>query len=425
MQQQMKADYFKMLTEVGMLLHTYYKRTELLNYVAKAVVKTFSSESCEIYLRENDNSQKLILRAGYGVPVELINNASHEIGEGLTGTLVKENRIIRLKNVLTFPKYKGKYRNKMKETLKHGDRLAFLGIPIAVKTHVIGCIKLYNKIPKYPGEQNWFSEDDERYLSVLGYMLSVALENIQYIESMENSARQIVKTQRLTALGTMAIRLPNEITNSLTTAQLNVKNMLSRLEYSNLTTEKLLKLLKSTEENLKEVSAGVQNLHEFSTKAGFSKVVRSWQSLLDESLLFLSEHILQKKINLIRNKLVDSNLKVLVEPNEITEVLINLLMYAIVHISHYDGKLSIDTHYIEADNVISTTIDSTDVFDNPGFESSAVKEQYDGDIVTPQRFMLDVAIDIVENNYKGNVMINPKNNGIIIKLMIPQGEIGE
>ncbi|MBN2830258.1 MAG: GAF domain-containing protein [Candidatus Cloacimonetes bacterium] len=425
MQQQKKADYFKMLTEVGMLLHTYYKRSELLNYVAKAVVKTFSSESCEIYLREDDNSNILTLRAGYGVPDELINFASHEIGEGLTGTLVKENRIIRLKNVLNFPKYKGKYRNKMKETLKHGDRLAFLGIPIAVKTHVIGCMKLYNKVPKYPGEQNWFTEDDEHYLSILGYMLSVALENIQYIESMENSAKQIVKTQRLTALGTMAIRLPNEITNSLTTAQLNVKNLISRVEYGNLTNDKLFKLLKSTEESLKEVSSGVQNLHEFSTKAGFSKIVKSWQALLDESLLFLSEHILQKKINLTRNRLLDTKSRILVEPNEITEVLINLLMYAIVHIKHYDGQLNIVVQHNEVNKLILTTIESIDDSSNPAFETTTVKEQYDGDIVTPQRFMLDVAIDIVQNNYKGKVMITPKKNGILITLLIPQGEIGE
>ncbi len=425
MQQQKKADYFKMLTEVGMLLHTYYKQKELLNYVSKALVKTFSSESCEIYLREDDNSNNLVLRAGYGVPEELINSASHQVGEGLTGTLVKENRIIRLKNVLTFNKYKGKYRNKMKETLKHGDRLAFLGIPIAVKTHVIGCIKLYNKIPKYPGEQNWFTEDDERYLAVLGYMLSVALENIQYIDSMENSAKQIVKTQRLTALGTMAIRLPNEITNSLTTAQLNVKNLLKRIEADKLTGEKLLKLLQSTEANLKEVASGVQNLHEFSTKAGFTKIVKDWQELLDESLLFLSEHILQKKINLVRTKLEQDCLKILVEPNEITEVLINLVMYAIAHIKHFDSRLNITIQQNSSNRMILTTIESTDDETKPEFEKSEVGKEYDRDIVTPQRFMLDVAIDIVKNNYNGKVLLSPKTNGVIIQLLIPQGETGE
>ncbi len=424
LQQQKKADYFRMLTEVGMLLHTYYKQDELLNYVSKALVKTFSSESCEIYLREDDNSNNLILKSGYGVPEELINNASHKIGEGLTGTLVKENKIIRLKNVLTFSKYKGKYRNKMKENLKYGDRLAFLGIPIAVKTRVIGCIKLYNKIPKYPGEQNWFTEDDERYLAVLGYMLSVALENIQYIDSMENSARQIVKTQRLTALGTMAIRLPNEITNSLTTAQLNIKNILNRIESDQLTDEKLLKLLRSTETNLREVASGVQNLHEFSTKAGFTKIVKNWQELLDESLLFLSEHILQKKINLVRNKIKDNNIQIHVEPNEITEVLINLMMYAIAHIKHFDSKLFITVQHNQANRVILTTIESTDSTGKPEFDKTEVGVEYESDIVTPQRFMLDVAMDIVKNNYNGKVMLEQKNNGVVIQLLIPQGETG-
>jgi C4-dicarboxylate-specific signal transduction histidine kinase len=245
------------------------------------------------------------------------------------------------------------------------------------------------------------------------------------MESMENSAKQIVKTQRLTALGTMAIRLPNEITNSLTTAQLNVKNLLSRAENGSLTNEKLFKNLRATEKSLKEVSSGVKNLHDFSTKAGFTKIAKNWQDLLDESLLFLSEHILQKKINLIRNKFAVEEANVLVEPNEITEVLINLLMYAIVHITHYDSRMNVDIQHNQSDKMILTTIESTDNMDSQSFETLAVKKQYDGDIVTPQRFMLDVAIDIVENNYKGKVMIQPKENGIVIKLMIPQGEIGE
>ncbi|HDR05324.1 MAG TPA: GAF domain-containing protein, partial [Candidatus Marinimicrobia bacterium] len=187
-QERKKADYFELLMEFGTRLHSHYNLNDLLDFVAEQSALTFSAETCEIYLRDNEDRNKLILRAGFGIPDKLINSAEHQVGEGLTGTLVKENRIIRLNNVLTFPKYKGKYRTEMKKNLRYGDRLAFLGIPISIKNDVIGALKLYNKIPRYEGGHSYFTEDDEKYLAVLGDLLAVAIENLQYLESMKTSA---------------------------------------------------------------------------------------------------------------------------------------------------------------------------------------------------------------------------------------------
>jgi hypothetical protein len=336
---------------------------------------------------------------------------------------VEEKRIIRLNNVLTFPKYKGKYRSQMKQNLKHGDRLAFLGSPIAMKSDVIGCIKLYNKIAKYPGDKTIFSEDDEKYIAVLADMLAVAIENLQYLESMKTSAIQMFKTQRLTALGTMAIRLPNEVINPLTTAQLNVLNLRRRIERKKeLTPEDYLKRLGVIEEKLTEVAEGIKVLQEFSTKAGFLKVRKTWNDIIDESLLFLSDEIIRKKITVYRDRQAERSIpKVVVEPNEMMEVVINLLLIAISQLQHYNGSIHIRVSYDNDKHMIQTDIISEDNKTMQPF-GSAISMLPDGsEVVTPQQFMFTVAKEIVHNNYGGLINLKPEKNGISITICIPAG----
>lgn len=416
-----KSDYFQLLTEFGTRLHSYYNKKDLLDFVAEQTAKTFSAETCEIYLRDETQPNLLILRAGCGIPKELINNAVHEIGEGLTGTLVKENRTIRLKNVLNYPKYKGKYRSRMKRNLKYGDRLAFLGIPLHVKTDVVGCLKLYNKIPKYTGGQTFFSEDDEKYLNILGLMLGVMLENLQYLESMQKSAIQMIKTQRLTALGTMAIRLPNEITNALTTARMNTSNLLRKIRNGKLDPAKLAQKIQSVDESLSEAAAGVKTLQEFSTRAGFVRIKRTWEEVIDEGLLFISEETLRKKINIHRKRITDKDgfPQVVVEPNEMIEVIINLLLISTAPIHHYDSDLHIRIRYNQDAGTVETDIQSIDNHDNTPLEEISPHQIEDNEVMSPTQFMLQVAREIVTSSYHGKLELDQCDNGVFIRMSIP------
>lgn len=423
LKQQIKANYFKLLTEFGTKLHSYYSIDELFAFVAKQAAATFSAETCEIYIQKDDDPNLLILKAGYGIPKELINLATHQVGEGLTGTLVKENRIIRLKNVLNFKKYKGKYRLKMKQNLKYGDRLAFLGIPICIKSNPMGAIKLYNKIPRYTGGANYFSLDDEKYLAILADMLSVAIENHQYRESMRNSAMQIIKNQRLTALGTMAIRLPNEFTNTLSTAQLQVNNMLRKLTKNKLTADETDKKLNDILLSLKQMATGINQLQEFSTKAGFLKTKRPWQEIIDEGLLFLNQEFVHKKIKITRNRSSEENLpKILVEPNEMIEVIINLLIIAISNLKHYESDLTIRSIHTQNPLGIKTYIRSEDNLTVPLYSKEDSIQQVDYERITPHSFMLNVAKEIVINNYKGTLVLTPHKIGLQIELFLPLEE---
>ncbi len=420
-----KADYLQLLMEFGNKLHSYYNLKDLLNFVARQTTATFSAESCEIYLLDPEVKNRLVLRAGHGIPKKLIDNAEHQVGEGLTGTLVKEKRIIRLSNVLEYPKYKGKYRKVMKESLQYGDRLAFLGIPISVKTEVTGCLKLYNKIPKYRGGPNIFTDDDEKYLAILGDILAVAIENLQYLESMQTSAIQMFKTQRLTALGTVAIRIPNEVSNPLTTSQLQIKNLLRKLQKNSegIAPESVLQTIQTVDQQLKEVATGIKVLQDFSTKAGFLKTQKTWQEILDESLLFLSDEIIRKKVKMKRNKSLEEKIpKVTIEPNEMIEIIINLLLLAISPLKHYDGLVDITAEYFPETGLLKTLFFSEDNLTGTRMSQTSITSIDDSEILTPQQFMFNVSKEIIKHNYNGSIDLLPHYSGVSIELNIPIGE---
>ncbi len=415
-----KAEYLELLMRVGTQILSFFALEDLLKYVAINTAKTISSETCEIYLRHKEDKNRLVLSAGYGIPKELINVAEHQIGEGLTGTIVKENRTIRSRNVLLLPEYKGKYRNVIKGHLKFGDRLSFLGMPINIKNETIGAIKLYNKIPG-PDKAKQFTEDDEKYLQILVDMLSVAIENVQYMDSMKYSAVKTMKNQRLTALGTLSIRIPNEVVNPLTEAQLSINNILRRIQKSKKQGDpELLERLSEIRTNLKKVADGVRILQEFSTRAGFLHVKRTWQEMLAESLLFLTNDTISKKIDVQRNLNAEAEIPQLtVDPNEIIEVLVTLISVTIYRFKYYGSALRIET-MIKDNRKLVTNIIGIDNIHGQKIPQKSIDEQFvDAKSYSPYQFSLDVVKEIIKNNYHGNIGYSESDFYSRIVLEIP------
>lgn len=419
-QEKRKTNYLELLMKVGTQILSYFELDELLSYVAENTAKTISAETCEIYLTREENKNILVLKGGYGIPSELIDVAEHKLGEGLTGTIVKENKVIRSKNVLLLQQYKGKYRNQIKDHLKYGDRLTFLGVPINIKDETIGAIKLYNKIPNEISSTKYFTEDDEKYLQILTDMISVAIENVKFVDSMKFSAIKTMKSQRLTALGTLAMRIPNDVVNPLTETQLGITNILRKIDRSeNAEIINLKERLLKIQENLKNVSSEVRVLHEFSTKAGFLHVKRTWEELLDESLLFLTNELMANKVIVERKESQQKFPEVKVEPNEIIEVIITLVSLAIYRFHHYGSKITI-LSTITADQKLKTTIIGIDNKSGVEITRKSMSEMF-GEIKSygPYQFSLDVVSEIVKTNYNGNISFNESDEYTRIILELP------
>ena len=415
-----KSNYLELLMKVGTRLLSFFELDDLLAYIAEHTAKTITSETCEIYLRKKEDKNILVLKGGYGIPTNLINRAEHKIGEGLTGTIVKESRMINSQNVLLLPEYKGKYRDAIKDHLKFGDRLTFLGMPIKIKDESIGAIKLYNKIPSSESGK-YFTKEDEQYLQILIDMISVAIENVYNVDTMKLSAIKTMKSQRLTALGTLAMRIPNDIVNPLTEVQLAIRNIQSKIKKDGIAAVKNIdQKLKSIQTNLRNVSKDVKIIQEFSTKAGFVHVKRTWKDLLDETLLYLANDIITNKVKVKREEKEEKLIPAIsVDPNEIIEVLATIISLAVYKFKHYGSVLKIGTRLNDG-NRLETHIIGIDNKDGVGISRKSMGEMF---VETTSygafKFSLDIVKEIVKSSYHGNIYFNESEEFTRVVLEIP------
>jgi signal transduction protein with GAF and PtsI domain len=415
-----KAEYMELLMKVGTQILSFFEIGNLLEFVAENTAKTIGSETCEIYLRKKTDKNILVLKGGYGIPKELINVAKHRVGEGLTGTIVKENRTIRSRNVLQLSNYKGKYRNAIKDHLKFGDRLTFLGVPINIRNETIGAIKLYNKLP---GDERgkYFTEDDEQYLQIMVDMISVAIENVQYLDTIKYSAVTTMKNQRLTALGTLAMRIPNDVVNPLTEAQLSISNYLKKLKNNKPEPrDATIERFEQIKTNLKNVASEVRVLQEFSTKAGFIHIKKTWRELIDKALLYLTNDLLSYKIVVQRDKQDEPNIpQLVVDPNEIIEVLVTLISLVISRFNHYGSVIWIETR-LKNGRTLVTNIAGSDNVAGVAIPKKSIDEFFGEEKgYRPYQFSLDVVRELVANDYGGSIFIYDSDPNLRLTLEIP------
>jgi len=254
-------------------------------------------------------------------------------------------------------------------------------------------------------------------------MISVAIENVQYLDSMKYSAVSTMKNQRLTALGTLAMRIPNDVVNPLTEAQLSIGNYLKRIKTGkNESLESSVERFEQILNNLKNVANEVRVLQEFSTKAGFIHVKRTWQELLDEALLYLTNDLLSYKIVIQRNKSEEPNIpQLVVDPNEITEVLVTLISLIISRFEHYGSILWIETQ-VNDKKMLVTNIAGSDNVAGVEIHKKSMNELFgDGKNYSPYQFSLEVVRELVSNDYSGTITLHENDSNLRLTLEIPIG----
>lgn len=411
-----RGEYLELLATMGIELGGQVPNIEnLLRTAVKRAAETFSAETCELYLRDETDIRRLIMRAGCGVPEHLINRAEHKVGEGITGWIVERGAKVRTDNVLELPQYKGKYRDQIAPHLKYGKRLSFLGVPLKSRGKVIGVMKLYNKIPGDDGVHH-FTEEDERYSEILSDQIAVVIENARYVQNLHDVAVQAIQMQRLTSLGTIAVRIPNKVEGSLTTARMAVDNLLrsitSRFSDDNEVGEWLKNRLKNIREPLDEVDKSVGVLRTYSTKVGLVKNLSSWSNLLDQSLLFVKGTVIAKRVNIKREPDKEVTLpSISVEPSEAIGVLVTILQILLQRMRNYEGAIRIDPRLSHDKNYLTVTFDGLDGDKEfPLDKNTLPGEVHMDEDLDPLRLALDVARNTIETEYKGALEYKPRGD---------------
>jgi len=176
----MRKKTFDLLCNVGELTGLFQKSTNirgLLHLTVKIISRHMQTEACSIFLLDK-TSNKLVLRATVGLNPDMIGNLKLNIGEGITGTSLKELKPICVPRGSEDPNFKyvpGIFEEKYE---------SFLAVPILRSSNRLGVIVLEDSKPDY------YNKRDIRALSAIASQLATFLEHARMLIDLRSNVKQ-------------------------------------------------------------------------------------------------------------------------------------------------------------------------------------------------------------------------------------------
>jgi signal transduction histidine kinase/putative methionine-R-sulfoxide reductase with GAF domain len=145
---------------------------DVLRVIVTVTAKMMDSKICSLWILD-EKDRKLKLKATQSISEEYLKERSLGLGEGVVGTVARNNRPMAIVNVLKEPLYKEK------ELAKHEGLVSMLSVPMCMKEKVIGVINCYTSDP-HP-----FSKTEEEMLTTVANQAAICIENSGLMETLD------------------------------------------------------------------------------------------------------------------------------------------------------------------------------------------------------------------------------------------------
>lgn len=188
------------LIEIGKNLTSTLETGELMKKVVDIAAEALRFEDCSVFLIE-ENSDHLVLQASRGALDSDSGLAAYHLGEGLTGWVAQHGEPIRVEEPPRDPRWKGRFAEIPMEEIG-----AFLAVPIIIRDHIMGVLRVLRRKSYSPWFSNRFTETDERVLITIASQLGAAVENARSFE-------RLVRAERMAAWGELSAKSAHMIGN--------------------------------------------------------------------------------------------------------------------------------------------------------------------------------------------------------------------
>jgi GAF domain-containing protein len=434
-QEKRRARYFWLLLDISSELDPRRPVDELLRVLADRVREGFRTESCQIYLRAEEDVHRVVLRAGSGLPDTLIGRLSYMSGDGLTGHIVCTGTAVQMREPSALEEWNDPHVAEVGSHLPSGTYRSFVGVPLQVGGEVLGTLELVNKVPSAPGHRDWFTDDDEGYLRLLSTAIGGVLEGARYLKALNEVGVTAMRMQRVASFGTLAQRIRHEAANPLAVARLALSNLRGDLEdfwdslpgagkggegETAVCGARVDRRLDLIDASLDEVSGKLLDLLRFSQRIGFVRTTADWNSVVREVLIWLAAQRQGRGVELhVSYGDVPS---LFIEPNELFGVLVTVLRLAMEALEDGGGLIEVRT-FLSADGQrVCTEVRAPEaplvatvlgiVEPAPG----ATEE------LSPLHFEWALARETVAKQYGGTLVWEAPNGGMTFVLGLPSKE---
>ena len=160
------------LQDISTLILQSHDLDETIDNIVRLVAERASSDVCSLYLLEEDQNT-LLLRATKGLDPAAVGKVRLKIGEGLTGQVAKERRVLAIEEPQNHPHYR--YFAETKEEQFH----TFVGIPLFDRSQSIGVLVIQTR------EARRFTEEELATLTTIAFQVASIVVNARLLDTID------------------------------------------------------------------------------------------------------------------------------------------------------------------------------------------------------------------------------------------------
>ncbi len=173
------------LLDVSLVLNSNFELEPLLKYILDAASEITHSQSASILLIDK-RTNELYFIASNTTDQDRMSHIPVPLDNSIAGTIVTENRSIVIHDASKDPRI-----NRTVDEETAFQTRSLMGVPMRIKTDVIGALEVVNSIGT-----PW-TEADREHLSILAAQAAVAIENAQQAEALKHAYEELGKLDKL------------------------------------------------------------------------------------------------------------------------------------------------------------------------------------------------------------------------------------
>jgi signal transduction histidine kinase len=260
-----------------------------------------------------------------------------------------------------------------------------------------------------------FSREDIEFLRTMANQASISIEYAFILEELRKHQEQIIKSEKMAALGTATAGIAHELKNPLTYI-MTVAQTLPHSWDNPSFRESVTKILPSEAERMKLILDGILD---FSRTRELTLQPIEITEVLKKTLALLAYEI--KKGRVYVKEEYRHTAKVLGDPNRLTQVFVNIINNAVQAMAEKGGDLTILSQDHEKEVRISI-IDT-----GPGMSKEVLQKIFDPFFTTKSSgtgLGLAITKKIIEEHH-GSILVNSfPGRGTSFTVCLPQAELG-
>ena len=384
-----KVDKLSMLIEASKIVNSAIEIEKLLGLILEVATRSITADRGTLYLldKSTDELWSQVAQGNNMVEIRL------PMGKGLAGYVAKTGETVNITDAYIDPRFNPEIDRKSGYKTRN-----VLCMPMRNKDGVIvGVFQFLNK------REGPFGPEDESFIDALSVHAAIAVENARL-------AREMVQSERLSAVGRMASTIIHDIKNPMGTLRMYaqvIQRKTGESEASQLAQEIIRQVDRfvNMAQEILDFSRGVSEIHLEEVLLG---------EVMEGVLTFIEKDLAKKNISLVRK--FDYTGNVMLDIDKVTRVFYNLAGNA-ADAMQAGGTLTVTTRQVDSNVAIEFTDTGT------GIPEEIRQKVFEPFFTSGKKHGTGLGLSIVKkiiDDHRGRVELESENNkGTTFRLFFP------